>query len=285
MRGGGAKLLIFLFFMVPRAVSYINVAGRLSIFYRATESAFVWTRRGVGLFFIIPPWRNILHFTFYTYLCHPDRGSERNERPSRGILYRTQKQGRTRQKEFVSRYAPRKISPLGGLAALLGRNDRKRDPFDFAARLCLRRSAQGDIGGRSRCFPPVVLSSSRQGAMAGGALHLPPCPQRLPLLFPKSSSILFGSPILSPCESKDLFLNVKFRMYYGKFRKENKILFDLSKILHFTLYILHLSPSSRPSKASRSVFFFSFSFHSPFSFLFLLSAFPFSPLAALFMCV
>ena len=181
--------------MVPRAVSYINVAGRLSIFYRATESAFVWTRRGVGLFFIIPPWRNILHFTFYTYLCHPDRGSERNERPSRGILYRTQKQGRTRQKEFVSRYAPRKISPLGGLAALLGRNDRKRDPFDCAARVSARRSAQGDIGGRSRCFPPVVLSSSRQGAMAGGALHLPPCPQRLPLLFPKSSSILFGSPV------------------------------------------------------------------------------------------
>ena len=84
-------------------------------------------------YFLIHPKFYTLHFTFYTYLCHPDRGSERNERPSRGILYRTQKQGRTRQKEFVSRYAPRKISPLGGLAALLGRNDRKRDPFDFAA--------------------------------------------------------------------------------------------------------------------------------------------------------
>ena len=64
---------------------------------------------------------------------------------------------------------------------------------------------------------------------------------------------------------------------------------------HLTLYILHLSPSSRSREASRSFFFllffpspffpFSplpFSFHSPFSFLFLLSAFPFSPLAALF---
>ena len=40
-----------------------------------------------------------------------------------------------------------------------------------------------------------LSSSSRQGAMAGGTLRLPPCPKRLPLLFPKSSSILFGSPI------------------------------------------------------------------------------------------
>ena len=43
-----------------------------------------------------------------------------------------------------------------------------------------RRSAQGDIRG-------VILSSSRQGAMADGALCVPPCPQRLPLLFPKIS--------------------------------------------------------------------------------------------------
>ena len=38
-------------------------------------------------------------------------------------------------------------------------------------------------------------SRRRQGAMADGSLRLPPCPLRLPLLFPKSSSILFGSPV------------------------------------------------------------------------------------------
>ena len=147
-------------------------------FFQPPAPSFVWMRGG-RLFCIIPPWRNILHFTFYTYLCHPDRGSERNERPSRGILYRTQKQGRTRQKEFVSRYAPRKISPLGGLAALLGRNDRKRDPFDFAARLCLRRSAQGDIGGRSRCFPlchPELVAPRRHGRRRTAFAALPAAP-------------------------------------------------------------------------------------------------------------
>ena len=41
----------------------------------------------------------------------------------------------------------------------------------------------------------VIPTSSHQGAMADGALCLPPRPQRLPLLFPKSSSILFGSPV------------------------------------------------------------------------------------------
>ena len=34
------------------------------------------------------------------------------------------------------------------------------------------------------------LRSSRQGAMAGGALCLPPCPLRLPLLFPKNLAAL-----------------------------------------------------------------------------------------------
>ena len=80
--------------------------------------------------------------------CHPDR-AKRVE----GSCIERRVVPNTAKKESVSRYAPRKISPLGGLAALLGRNDRKRDPFAFAARLCLRRSAQGDIGGRSRCFP------------------------------------------------------------------------------------------------------------------------------------
>ena len=44
-------------------------------------------------------------------------------------------------------------------------------------------------------FAYTPLPRRRQGAMADGALRLPPCPQRLPLLFPKSSSILFGSPV------------------------------------------------------------------------------------------
>ena len=34
------------------------------------------------------------------------------------------------------------------------------------------------------------LCSSRQGAMAGDALRLPPCPLRLPLLFPKNLAAL-----------------------------------------------------------------------------------------------
>ena len=44
--------------------------------------------------------------------------------------------------------------------------------------------------GETCCSPPRRW----QGAIAGGSLCLPPCPLRLPLLFPKSSSILFGSP-------------------------------------------------------------------------------------------
>ena len=52
-------------------------------------------------------------------LCHPDRGSERNERPSRGILCRTQKQGRTRQKEFVIGALARKTHSTARLTLLL----------------------------------------------------------------------------------------------------------------------------------------------------------------------
>ena len=48
-------------------------------------------------------------------------------------------------------------------------------------------------GGSATVSP--LCGSSRQGAMAVGALCLPSCPLRLPLLFPKSSSILFGSPV------------------------------------------------------------------------------------------
>ena len=40
------------------------------------------------------------------------------------------------------------------------------------------------------------LYSSRQGAMAGGALRLPPRPQRLPLLFPKNLASLRFSGVL-----------------------------------------------------------------------------------------
>ena len=35
-----------------------------------------------------------------------------------------------------------------------------------------------------------LCASSRQGAMAGGALRLPPCTLRLPLLFPKNLAAL-----------------------------------------------------------------------------------------------
>ena len=48
----------------------------------------------------------------------------------------------------------------------------------------------------SAYYKDSIPSSRRwQGAMADGSLRLPPCPLRLPLLFPKSSSILFGSPV------------------------------------------------------------------------------------------
>ena len=57
MDARGAKLLIFLFFMAPRAVFYMNEAGRLSIFYRATESALFGRAAAkllISLFFLIP---------------------------------------------------------------------------------------------------------------------------------------------------------------------------------------------------------------------------------------
>ena len=45
------------------------------------------------------------------------------------------------------------------------------------------------------------MRSSRQGAKADGALCLPPCPQRLPLLFPKNLVALrfSGALIDAPC--------------------------------------------------------------------------------------
>ncbi len=43
-------------------------------------------------------------------------------------------------------------------------------------------------GGSAAVSP--LCASSRQGAMAGGALRLPPCPLRLPLLFPKNLAAL-----------------------------------------------------------------------------------------------
>ena len=64
---------------------------------------------------------------------------------------------------------------------------------------------------RSRDAPRpflVIPTSSRQGAMADGALRLPPRPQRLPLLFPKSSSILFGSPVKAT-KRRDLVQDAK----------------------------------------------------------------------------
>ena len=106
------------------------------------------------------------------------------------------------------------------------RPDRKADPADGRIAICgvfaLLRSLRCPCIGHSerakKPAPPVILrrfsschperakraegslfhvipTSSHQGAMADGALCLPPRPQRLPLLFPKSSSILFGSPV------------------------------------------------------------------------------------------
>ena len=86
----------------------------------------------------------------------------------------------------------------------------KRQPFahELGARLsslpraaCATRPSVHEISfeltkeisvrkGETCCSPPRRW----QGAIAGGSLCLPPCPLRLPLLFPKSSSILFGSP-------------------------------------------------------------------------------------------
>ncbi len=47
------------------------------------------------------------------------------------------------------------------------------------------RKKCADVGSRERSEAPPTRR--RQGAMAVGALRLPPCPQRLPLLFPKIS--------------------------------------------------------------------------------------------------
>ena len=84
----------------------------------------------------------------------------------------------------------RKISPLGGLSALLGRNDKVRRPvrlrgFGCAFAAPLRVTGWG--ASRLTLTSFVILSSSRQGTMADGALRLPPRLLRLPLLFPKIS--------------------------------------------------------------------------------------------------
>ena len=119
------------------------------------------------------------------------------------------------------------------------RPDRKTDPADGRIAVCgvfaLLRSLRCPCIGHSeraeKPAPPVILrrfssghperakraegslfhvipTSSHQGAMADGALCLPPRPQRLPLLFPKSSSILFGSPVKAT-KWRDLVQNGK----------------------------------------------------------------------------
>ena len=79
-------------------------------------------------------------------------------------------------------------------------------PARRASTLCHpERSGEGEAcAAQSNGSQPYVIpTSSRQGAMADGALRLPPRPLRLPLLFPKSSSILFGSPVKAT-ERRDL---------------------------------------------------------------------------------
>ena len=85
-------------------------------------------------------------------LCHPDRA--RRSRASRRIiilviptersewrdLVKNSEPFRTRQKSLSSDTQTRKISPLGGLAALLGRNDRGKSLF-----VILRSEATKDL--------------------------------------------------------------------------------------------------------------------------------------------
>ena len=163
-------------------------------------------------YFLIYPKFYILHLHFTLISVIPIEGArETSDRAEGSCIGRKSREEHGKKSSFPDTHRARFLHSAGLQPFSVEMTERETRSTSRLA-LLVRRSAQGDIGGRSRCFPPVVLSSSRQGAMAGGALHLPPCPQRLPLLFPKSSSILFGSPILSPCESKDLFSNVKFRM-------------------------------------------------------------------------
>ena len=161
-------------------------------------------------------------------LCHPDRGSERNERPSRGILCRTQKQGRTRQKEFV----------IGALA-------RKTHS---TARLTL------------------LLAAPLRVTKWGHLKRVSPLP--LPLLFlsfPFSCSVL---PFL--LRGVCIFL-ISDRCCPSAAARAPS-LFCRS----FFSFSLFPSPFFRFSPSS---------FFLPFPFLVSFPSFPFSPLAALFMCV
>ena len=63
----------------------------------------------------------------------------------------------TRQRRLYSDALARKISPLGGLSALLGRNDRGR-PVRLRGSAAPPRSAQGDRVGGSPCHPELVVT-------------------------------------------------------------------------------------------------------------------------------
>ena len=55
-----------------------------------------------------------------------------------------------------------------------------------------------------------LCGSSRQGAMADGALCLPPCPLRLPLLFPKNLALLRFSGALFVFGARPFFMRAAF---------------------------------------------------------------------------
>ena len=119
---------------------------------------------------------------------------------------------RTRQRRLHSDALARKISPLGGLSALLGRNDRGR-PVRLRGSAAPPRSAQGDMVGATHAARPLVILSSSSLAHAVSIL---PLGKMHDLQGGSSSSqkshfvAIFGSPI--KCESKDLKVNVKCRM-------------------------------------------------------------------------
>ena len=87
--------------------------------------------------------------------------------------------------------------------------------------------------------------------MADGALCLPSCPLRLPLLFPKSSSILFGSPVCArqvpqgeAMYSRSVFgtahRSIQDSSARSLGRDDKGGVNILQYIQNFTFYILHL---------------------------------------------
>ena len=69
-----------------------------------------------------------------------------------------------------------------------------------------------------------LCGSSRQGAMAGGALCLPPCPLRLPLLFPKNLASLRFSGALFIFRGTPFFMRAAFTSIQTKSKQKGPAL-------------------------------------------------------------